>query len=180
LKTILPAVSALAGIGLALSLVVHTAALAGATPFGTSAFALHAGVFVVWLPTVMVIQRYTRDFPRRDFWKIALRGCPPWMKRLTYGFFAYAFAGFAYYVLTSALHPVRHSGPPDAATVRGFSGLWMAFYSTAMALLYSSSRMPALETRLCVQGHRVGPLARFCEQCGGPVIERPSMGPAAP
>jgi hypothetical protein len=132
--------AALAGIGLALSVAVHAASLAGIALFGDLAFALHAAIFVVWIPTIGFARFQTRDFKRKDFWKAAMLGCPPWMKRLTSGFFAYAVLNFAYFFITTAAAGAKHSGPADAATLRGFSGHWMAFYSAAMSILYSSSR----------------------------------------
>jgi hypothetical protein len=179
LKSFLIAFSALAGIGLVLSLAVHLASLAGIALFGGEAFALHAGIFVVWIPTVIVAQRHTRDFKQKDFWKAALRGCPSWMKWLTGAFFAYAMVNFAYFFITTAVAGSKHSGSPDAATLRGFSGHWMAFYSAAMSVLYSSTRIRSLDAgRQCVYGHPVGPLAKFCEQCGSPILESPPIPPA--
>jgi hypothetical protein len=164
------AFSALAGIGLVSSLAVHVASLVGIPLFGGYTFALHAGIFVVWLPTVIVSGRHTRNFKRKDFWKAALRGCPAWMTALTYGFFAYALLNFAYFFNTTVGAGAKHSGPVDAATHRGFSGHWMAFYSVAMSVLYSSTRIRSLDAaRECVQGHSVGPLAKFCEKCGSPL-----------
>ena len=173
------ALSAVAGIGLVSSLAVHVASLAGIPLLGGYAFALHAGIFVVWLPTAIVVQRHTGDFKRKDLWKAALRGCPAWMRALTYGFFAYAMMNFAYFLITTGGAGAKHSGPVDAATLRGFSGHWMAFYSAAMSALYSSTRIPYVDGgRKCMQGHPVGPLAKFCEQCGSPV-RSPSMPPVA-
>jgi hypothetical protein len=172
------AFAALAGIGLVLSLAVHVAALAGSAPFGNASFALHFGVFVVWIPTVIIARRQTRDFKQKDFWKAALRGCPTWMKWLTYTFFAYAIVNFAYFFLTTEGASPHPSRPPDTAILRGFSGHWMAFYSAAMSVLYSSTRIPSLDAgRQCVQGHPVGPLANFCEQCGSPVRGSPPLPP---
>jgi hypothetical protein len=135
--------AALAGIGLALSIAVHAASLAGIALFGDLAFALHAATFVVWIPTVLFVRFQTRDFKRKDFWKAAMLGSPAWMKWLTFGFIAYAVLNFAYFFVTTAAAGAKHSGPADAATLRGFSRQWMAFYSTAMSILYSSRRVQA-------------------------------------
>lgn len=143
LRWVMLAVSGLAAIGLMLSLAVHVAAIAGVRLFGSAAMTLHVGMLVVWLPAVLSAQQSTRNNRRKMFWKAALRGCPRWMKALTYGFFAYALMNFAYFMMTAA--GGKHSGPPDAATLRGFSGHWMAFYSGAMSVLYSSSRLRSLD-----------------------------------
>jgi hypothetical protein len=45
---------------------------------------LGPGLFIVWLPTVLLMNRMTRDFKQKDVWRAALRGCPKWMQRLVY------------------------------------------------------------------------------------------------
>jgi hypothetical protein len=78
----------LSAVGLGLSIVVHIAALFGlATPLGEQAWILHMGIFTVWLPAMLVIYPLTKEFKQKDLWKAALRGCPDWMKWMTYGFF---------------------------------------------------------------------------------------------
>ena len=162
---------ALSAVGLILSLIVHVSALVGYDlGFGQSVFALHMGIFVVWLPTVLVAIRTTGDFRRRDFWKAALRGCPDWMRKMTYGFFGYAIVNFAIFMFTTITHPGSHSGEPTPAVLRGFSGHWMAFYSAAMAVLYSATKVKETDAgRRCRNGHPVSPLAKYCEECGSPV-----------
>jgi hypothetical protein len=171
LRPLVSFLAALAGAGLILSILSHLAAFLGRQgPLGDHVFWLHIGIFVVWIPTVLVSQRLTSGFNRKDFWKAALRGCPAWMKYAVYGFFAYAFVSFFVFVSAS---PAKGSGSGamSPAVVRGFSGHWMAFYSAAMAVLYSAAHLPASETqgRRCPNGHSVGPYAQFCERCGRPV-----------
>jgi len=171
--------SARAGIGLALSLVVQVAALVGVILFGDAPFALHAGLFVVWIPAVIIARRQTRDFKQKDFWKAALRAYPAWTKWLSDGFFAYALINFAYFFIATAATSSRHSAPPDAATLGGFTGHWMAFYAAAISVLYSSTRIPSVDPcRQCARGHQVGSLATFCEQCGSPAQGSPPLPPA--
>ena len=68
--------------GLVLSLVVHVSALLGIDlGLGQKVFGLHIGIFLVWIPTVLVANNLSKDCRRSDFWKVALRGCPDWMKR---------------------------------------------------------------------------------------------------
>jgi len=38
------------------------------------------GLFVVWLPTGLLMNGLTRDFKQKDLCKAALRGCPGWMR----------------------------------------------------------------------------------------------------
>jgi hypothetical protein len=127
---------ALAVAGLVLSLVAHVAALLGLPqPMGSAAWALHAGIIVVWLPAVLASRRLGVDPKSKDFWKVALRGCPPWVGWVTGGFFAYAVVNFLVFFVGG-----RGGGGLGAqpAVFRGFSGHWMAFYSAAAAMLYSA------------------------------------------
>jgi hypothetical protein len=163
--------AALAAIGLALSVLSHIEALLGLQgPLGDYEMLLHFGIFVVWLPAILVSTQLTRDFKRKDFWKAALRGCPPWMKYMVYGFFGYALLNFIVFLVNAP--PKGGFGPISPTVVRGFSGHWMAFYSAAMALLYSAAHVKDRDAgRRCPQGHSVSPLAQFCEQCGQPVTQ---------
>lgn len=162
----------LAAAGLVLSIISHLAGLLGFTgPLGDYTWLLHVGIFVVWLPTVLVAKSLTKGSNQRDFWKVAFRGCPPWVKYAVYGFFGYAFVNF---FLAFIVGTPTQSGPgpmpPDV--VRGFSGHWMVFYSAAAAVLYSADHVKdSDQPRRCVLGHPVDALARFCSQCGQPVVE---------
>ena len=73
---------ALAAVGFAAMLVVHVASLFGDTYlFERTVAVLGPGVFVVFLPTIFVMNRLTRDFKQKYLWRAALRGCPRWMYR---------------------------------------------------------------------------------------------------
>jgi len=160
----------LAAIGLILSLIAHGCALLGLPqPLGGAAWGLHVGIFVVWLPVVLVSTQLTRDYKRKDFWKAVLRGCPKWMRWMTYAFFIYAIINFFTFVTAA---PAAPQAPTPAVVFRGFSGHWMAFYFAAIAVLYSAvvvaRRDPA---RRCPNGHPVCPSADFCEKCGAEIID---------
>ena len=67
----------LAGLGLVLSLIVHISALLGMpSPFGEIVWGLHIGIFIVWIPSVIVMNSLVKDFKQKDLWKAALRACP--------------------------------------------------------------------------------------------------------
>jgi len=168
-KSFLYFFAALSAIGLALSVVSHVASLLGALgPLGRYSFALHVGVFIVWGPAVLVTQQLAKDASRGEVWKIVLRGCPAWMKYMTYGLVAYAILNFALY-----MYREPKPGAPDGMSprdVRGFSGHWMVFYSAALAILYSAAKVREQGgVRRCPNGHAVAELAKFCSQCGQPV-----------
>jgi hypothetical protein len=161
--------SLIAALGLILSILSHLAALLGKRgPLGDYAWLLHVGIFVVWIPTVLVAQRLGSGLRRQDFVKVALRRCPGWTWYSVFGFFGYAVLNF---ILFAAHAPPKGGFSAMTPTVlRGFSGHWMAFYSVAAAVLFSAARMTEAEWqgRKCVNGHSVSPKALFCEQCGRP------------
>jgi len=63
-------------------------------------FGLHVGIFPLWLPVVLIAQEMTKNSPRKDFWKIAMSGCPVWMKYMASGFFGYAIVNFLLFMFT--------------------------------------------------------------------------------
>lgn len=165
----------LAGLGLILSLIVHVSALLGMqSPFGEISWGLHMGIFIVWIPTVIVASKLVKDFKQKDFWKAALRACPKWMKNLTYFFFGYAIFNFVLFIILEiGTGDSKGGGSGTPSNVfRGFSGHWMAFYSVAMAGLYSAIHIEEHDdARRCLNGHPVSPSAKFCEECGSKIIE---------
>jgi len=85
----------LAGVGFTVVLVIHAATLFGATYlFEHSLKFVGPGLFVVWLPTVLIMGRLTRDFKQRDIWRAALRGCPEWMRKAQWALVGYTWIGF--------------------------------------------------------------------------------------
>lgn len=154
----------LAAVGFILSVVVHVSALLGLPiPGGDAAWGLHIGIFVVWLPTVLVSTRTARFTNQKDFWKVALSGCPPWMRKALYLVFGYAILNFIIFIFAMKYQ----AGVPSAADFRGFSGHWMVFYGVAFAMLYSVRRAPQLlQDRKCVNGHSLSAVAQFCPECG--------------
>jgi hypothetical protein len=85
---------------------------------------------------------------------------------MVYGFGIYAFINFAIFVLLA--HDKNPHSIDAATTFRGFSGHWMFFYSAALGIMYSATRISDVP-RKCINGHVISPAARFCEQCGSPV-----------
>ena len=152
---------ALSALGLILSLAAHIGALLGLN-VPSAAMALHIGIFVVWFPAVIVSNfSLTKKYDRKDFWKVVLRGAPKWMQYMTYGFFGYALINFAIFIFVDTSN-----------VIRGFSGHWMAFYSAALAILYSAIQIKKKGLiRKCPNGHEVSLNAAFCEECGQMIIE---------
>jgi hypothetical protein len=142
IKPCLPVFIAVSAVGLILSLWVHLGALMGQRVAPEALFwILHIGIFVVWLPAVLVAQRLVGNVNRKDFWKVVLKNSPVWMRFMVYGFLGYALINFLLFIAEA---PAGSSGTnPPAAVWRGFSGHWMAFYSAALAILYSAARHQA-------------------------------------
>ena len=89
---------ALSAAGFAALLAVHVASLFGvAYPFERFAGILGPGIFVVFLPTIFVMNRLTWDFKRKDIRRASLRGCPTWMRRTVWTIFGYSWLGFSSY-----------------------------------------------------------------------------------
>lgn len=77
MRVILYPFMVLAACGLALSIAAHCMALAGVPVTGGKlVWGLDIGIFVVWIPTVLTSMQTTRYANRKDFWKVALAGCP--------------------------------------------------------------------------------------------------------
>lgn len=161
----------IAAAGLVLSLWVHISAVMGRQVAPESYFwMLHVGIFVVWFPAVFVAQQFVGNMNRRDFWKVVLKGSPSWMRYMVYGFFGYAVVNF---LLFMGPAPKGGGGANPPATVwRGFSGHWMAFYSAALAILYSAAASMS-SSRRCEHGHVLSADSPdFCTRCGQPVARR--------
>jgi hypothetical protein len=154
-------------IGLVVSLWVHLGAVMGRRVAPEAFFfILHVGIFVVWIPAVLVAQRLVGNVNRKDLWKVVLKDSPGWMRYMVYGFFGYAIVNFLLF-MTKA--PSGGSGNPPAVVWRGFSGHWMAFYSAALAMLYAAARTEDTNLR-CANGHLASSNAIYCPQCGQPMM----------
>jgi hypothetical protein len=155
---------ALAAAGFVATLAVHVTSLLGATyPFDHFFKFLGPGVFVVFIPTIFVMNRLTRDVKQRDIWRAAMRGCPRWMRGSVWTIAGYAYIGF----LVFSLLPVGGMGS-EINKARSMSAVLLVFYLIPLSVLYSATQVPRFNES-CVNGHQVSPLANFCEQCGAPV-----------
>jgi hypothetical protein len=159
----------LAAAGFVLSLYAHVMSLLGLpTLWGESVWFLHVGIFVVWLPAVLVAQRLVRNSSQKDFWKVALLGCPRWMRVALFAIFPYAILNFLYFAFLANKSPDGAGG--DGSTIQGFSGHWLIFYGAAFAILYSATHRPdLLDGVKCPSGHDVDPLSKFCGACGAEI-----------
>jgi hypothetical protein len=127
----------LAGVGFALSMLAHLASIVGiAMPGGPAIFALHLGIFAVWIPTVVVMAQTKRLSGRRGSFESVFSRAPRWMNRGRQFIFAYGILNFLLFVATTRTGKLADNDP---GLIRGFSGHWMVFYSVAFTVLYSAS-----------------------------------------
>lgn len=137
----------IAAIGLALSVVVHGAALSGIDVMSRVPYVwgLHVGIFIVFVPAVISARR---RFARRPPLADLRQAFPGWIKVFAGVFFAYALVNFyvsfssmdgtpaikaGQYVLENHGRIVRALSSAEytslrAQVIRGFSGHWMVFY----------------------------------------------------
>jgi hypothetical protein len=121
---------------------------------------LFGGLFAVWLPTVILSNRLTKDFKQRDFWKAALRGCPACMRAALWVVIGCVFAVFFLAVLS------RRSLGDAPQTFVLFP---IMFYAVSFCVMYSLINVEKHDSvRRCLNGHAISPLAKFCEECGAP------------
>lgn len=156
---------ALATAGFLAVLGIHLAALFGFTyPFEHFLMLFGIGLVIIWLPTILVSNRLTRNVKQRDFWRAALRGCPKRIQRALWFWFGYAWVGF--FVL-----PLAYGGGIDSLPnkARSMSGVLSVFYAVSACVLYSAIQLQKSgEDTFCVNGHRISPFAKHCEECGAP------------
>lgn len=84
-----------------------------------------------------------------------------------WGIFLYCCAGF--FVL-----PLLYGGGMNEPSnkARALSAGLMIFYLIPLAVMYSAARVGSFDkNRKCRNGHRLPPSAKFCEECGAPVID---------
>jgi hypothetical protein len=154
-------VMVLAGLGIVLCFSFYLLGVTGIHPLPSNREPiLFVGIFVVWAPTVMLMNTLTKDFKQKDLWKAALRGCPPWMKT---GLWVLVGLIFVLFFLPTLL-----GVSPDNSN-RVFLLFPVAFYSISFCVMYSLIHVEKFdEGRRCLNGHRISPLAKFCEECGAP------------
>jgi hypothetical protein len=168
-----------AAAGLILSLAVHLLSFAGIQPGGNAMFfALHVGIFPLWLPVVFISMKLTGGMPRQNgwasgyswsSWNAIFSGCPSWMRYMTYFFWVYAIVNFVIFLV---LAPTGKTidGKPPAVAWHGFSGHWMLFYSAGLAAVTTAYRrgLANLAPR-CPNGHSIVYGDKFCPTCGVPI-----------
>lgn len=164
----------LSAIGLVFGLTANFMALAGISLLSTEIVVyLNIGFFIVWVPAVLVSIYTTRNASKKDFWKVALSGCPAWMKAGLYALLVYGFVNLLYFATSKGVD-VTLSENDGLSLIRKNSGQWIICYGLPFAILYSSIHaLHLFRNKLCTNGHKVNPSASFCPECGQCLPEEP-------
>ena len=121
--------AAVAAAGFVASFACHLMGWLGVDPpWGRSLFVLHVGIFVVWIPLVVISNR-TMPRPGRGNWEPLIGELPKWARTAFYTLFIYALLNFGHFIVATRQYP-KH-GVPFPVELRGFSGHWMMFYGIA-------------------------------------------------
>ena len=129
---------------------------------------LFPGLFVVWIPTVLLTNRLTRDFKQRDIWKAALRGCPQWMRTGLWVVIGFVFAMF--------FLPFLWGSDPGKSPA-SFVVFPATFYAASFCVMYSLLHVERIDAESqCLNGHPISPLAKYCEECGAPAAPKEMRG----
>ncbi len=174
MRFFLPPLMLLSGLGLLLCLSVHLIALTGHLSWLqglldedmqiSASMVMVGGIFVVWIPAVLMAQRINNGNRLKFSWKKVLEGCPQWMVYTAYAVFGYAILNFL--LIVGSGHMDESRG------VRVFSGHAMVFYGMALCIFYSGWNRPQLlRTHHCPAGHEVSHEDKFCPLCGPPTAQ---------
>ena len=162
--------AALALVGLLLSLVVNVTAWCGVSlPEACPAlWSLHVGLFVVFIPFVIV---FRKSFGRKPSFSRLKTLLPPWVFATFVTLFVYVFINFALamwtlkdggpairegqYVIANHGHVVRSITAAEyqaaqAAAARAFSGHWLIFYF--VPFVFFAFALPAMRLEAMREG----------------------------
>lgn len=147
-----------AGVGFALSLLAHLLAMRGINlgSLFPPIWFLHVVIFAVWVPTIVIVACMSPRPTGNDFWKVATRHSPLWMRALCILLIPYAVINFMMAadadsggapeaVVEQTADATDQMDEPIVAepkantwpAIRGFSGHWMIFYMVGWTVLVS-------------------------------------------
>jgi hypothetical protein len=157
-KVVAYLVMVLAALGMLLCLGFYLLEFTGVySPAQNSSAILFFGVFVVWFPTMFLINQLTAEFKQKDMWKAALRGCPSWMQTSLW-----VLVGVVTLLAFLPLTLRAQRASPDITVL-----FPVCFYAASFCVTYSLINAEKNDsTRRCLNGHAISPLAKFCEECG--------------
>ena len=111
------------------------AAFLGKThPFDLSSDYLFVGLFLVWIPTGLLVNSTSLKQGRRWTWRAVLRGCPKYLQWAMWILFGYSLVSIGLqFINAGEMGSQLYS---DRAVSSGF----LAMYSAAACLLYSGTQ----------------------------------------
>lgn len=163
--------SRVAAFGYLASVLAQVGFWLGYNLFGNSAVILFVGIFVVWIPTILGLQRTRANFQGTDAWRQLLIGAPPWMFTLVQASFVYAMVNFALGFV--GLFSMEGDGFWRVGTSHA-----MAFYAVAWGVATAAlgREEQGIEWK-CTNGHDLAPTAKFCPECGAAARTPPQEPP---
>jgi hypothetical protein len=164
-------VAAVSALGFALSAGLHLALYRWPSLSVMQVFIpLFFGIFLVWFPTVLSMQRFNAVKKKGLFgfrvWKYATAGAPPILVWLAGAALVYAMVNFFI-----AMPVDRSVGPAleDSGFFLVGTGHAMAFYAAALVFNVAAIQRRATGTDWeCERGHMLVPSDSFCSECGSP------------
>lgn len=140
-----------AAIGWVASIVVSALSLVGVSVPDSAALVLFVGVFPLWLCTVLLLQRQMSVARTGFSWATAFRECPQWVRYAIWATWGYGVLSF-----------FLIGGGPFQAKGAGFIAV---FYATSLGV-FVTTWVTRSEPTECANGHRIGPVDKFCSDCG--------------
>lgn len=108
------------------------AAFLGKTyPFDLASDYLFAGLFLVWIPTGILVNSSGLKQGRRWNWRAVLRGCPKYLQWAMWILFGYSWVSIGLQFVS------KGEMSSQLYNARAVSGAFLAPYSAAACLLYS-------------------------------------------
>lgn len=151
----------LAAAGWIISLVIHILSLAKTDVEASIPYIwiLHIGIFAVWIPAIRVLRLFRANQGGKklfDIYRFVILNAPVWLAVLAIGSFVYCIIGSFIFLFMKEGTPGIINGQfvlhnhgkilhiitegeyhqAKAGVMRLFSGVWLAFYGMAAAILY--------------------------------------------
>lgn len=174
LRFVIPPVLVLALIGLAASVFVLVLGVVGKEQQLGVVQAVLIGCLVLVMVPLVLIANSSQAPARGRRWDALYKGCPVWMRRLTYALAILGTVGFFGSMLLEQFGKLPSPGRDEFPGIT-FGSFGVVAFSAMFSQLYSALQMDKLrQSRSCPNGHEVDLDSRFCRECGAK-IEGPML-----
>lgn len=165
-------VGSVAAVGFFVSLISNLSFWFGIDLLGGVWPVVFGGIFIVWFPTMLLQRGMMSRMRNRSDWKTMFYGTPAWVLPAFYVVMGYGVINF-------------FLGFLGIVSLGGENGFWrigsshaMIFYGAAAGMAWGAVvRDEEGLNWKCTQGHEMAPDAKFCQECGSPLL-RPDLDPA--